>query len=425
MRKMTLAANRSLALALAGVMALTGLTGCNKADKSTETETAETNVTETETETETEAVAADDGVMRTGMSAFDYAADMGIGENLGNTLESYYEDTDNKTGFASFQGSGNSAWKYETCWGAQATTQDMLTGMKASGFDTVRIPVYWGNMMADDGTFTINEVYMARVKEVVDYARNADLYVVINMHHYDEMLIKNLPQDEALAAVSTVWTQIATEFRDYSDYVIFEGFNENVGSSRDEDNYTEDETYAYVNALNQTFVDAVRATGGNNEDRMLIVSGYWTNIDNTTNDKFQMPNDTATDRLMVSVHYVDNVMYWTNQIGNQKWLDYATEQCELLKAKFTDNGIPVFMGETTSIYTSDRFAGDAEHTDSTECVEIILRMLAEDYGFVPVLWDVADNFYSRRTYTIINDADAQMIADLSAELREKRASTEE
>ena len=413
---------KPLALLLACALAASGcLAGCTQAENETTAgqSTEETVLETTETETEVISETYDDGVMRD-MTAFEYAAEMGIGWNLGNTMESYYEDPDNKTAFASYQGTGTSAWKYETCWGAQYTTQEMIDGVKAAGFDTVRIPVYWGNMMEDDGTFTVNSIYIDRVREIVDYCRKDGLYVVINCHHYDEMLIKNLPQDEALEAIDTVWTQVAEAFKDYSDYLIFEGFNENVGSHRDEDSYTEDEIYAYVNALNQTFVSAVRATGGNNASRLLICSGYWTNIDNTTDDRFLMPDDTVADRLMVSVHYVDNIKYWSNQIGNESWEEYARSQCELLKAKFTDNNIPVFMGETTSIYTSDRFASDAVYTTSQECLEVILRMLSEEYGFVPVLWDVADNFYSRRTYEIINADDAALITEITEDLRKAR-----
>ena len=129
-----------------------------------------------------------------------------------------------------------------------------------------------------------------------------------------------------------------------------------------------------------------RATGGKNAERVLIVSGYWTNIDMTTSDQFVMPADSVKDRLMVSVHYVDNAMFWSNEIGGDKWLDYIDSQCALLKSAFTDKGIPVFLGETTSIYPQSNFSSSAEHTDTSECLEIVLQKLT-DNGFVPVLWD--------------------------------------
>ena len=167
-----------------------------------------------------------------------------------------------------------------------------------------------------------------------------------------------------------------------------------------------------ANTLNQTFVDAVRATGGNNTERVLIVSGYWTNIDLTTAPEFIIPEDKTEDRLMVSVHYVDNAVYWSNKIGGQDWLDYIDSQCALLKSAFTDKGIPVFVGETTGLYPRSNFADDAIHTDSTECLEIVLNKLNE-HGFVPVLWDTSNNFYSRTACMIKNEADREHISRLS------------
>ncbi len=310
----------------------------------------------------------DGKAMRSDLSAMDYAADMGLGINLGNTMEAYWEDSSNMTSGASTIGD-DTPQDYETCWGAVETTQEIIDGMKDAGFQTIRIPVYWGNMMEDDGTYTISEEYFDRVAEIVDYCRNDGLYVVINIHHYDEFLIKNHDKEEVLAAVKTLWTQIAERFADYSDYVIFEGFNENLGSQQESDSYTEDELFDYVNEMNQTFVDAVRSTGGKNAERLLIVSGYWTNIDLTTDTRFQMPADTAEDRLMVSVHYIDNSYYWSNQIGTESWLTYSRSQCELLKEAFTDQGIPGFVGECKSIFVDEHIASGEFYRDSTYWLE--------------------------------------------------------
>ncbi len=355
----------------------------------------------------------DDGKMRRDLTAQTVAKEMGLGINLGNTMEAYWEDSTNQTGNCAVV--GDTAQSYETCWGAVVTTQEAIDGMKSSGFDTVRIPVYWGNMMADDQNYVISEDYFTRVEEILNYCRKNDQYVVINIHHYDEFLIQNKPKDEVLAITKKLWTQIAERFQAYSDYVVFEGFNESLGAQQESDSYTEDERFDYVNEMNQTFVDAVRATGGNNKDRILIASGYWTNIDLTTDQRFEMPKDSADDKLMVSVHYVDNAMYWTNQIGSPQWLKYSTDQCELLKNAFTDQGIPVFVGECTSIYGNENFAANADTTDSTECLRTMLEMIT-DYGFVPVLWDTNANFYSRTENKIISDTDSALIAELSSQI---------
>ncbi|MBQ8410828.1 MAG: glycoside hydrolase family 5 protein, partial [Ruminiclostridium sp.] len=110
--------------------------------------------------------------------------------------------------------------------------------------------------------------------------------------------------------------------------------------------------------------------------------------------------------------YVDNAVYWSNKVGGQDWLNYIDSQCELLKKAFTDKGIPVFLGETTSIYPNSNFASDAMHTDSTECLEIVLNKL-DGYGFVPVLWDTSNNFYDRVTSQIKRESDKNLIATLS------------
>lgn len=356
----------------------------------------------------------DSGEMRDDMTAMDYADEMGVGINLGNTFDAYWEDLGNETSGAQTIGD-NRTIDYEKCWGAVETTEEAIAGMAEAGFNTVRIPVYWGNMMENDGKYKINEDYMNRVQEVVDWCRKYDLYVVINMHHYDAFLVKNHTKEEVLEATKTVWKQIAKRFKGYSDFLIFEGFNEALGSYPEGDNLSEEEIYDYVNDMNQIFVDTVRKTGGNNKERILIASGYWTNIDNTTKDSFIMPEDSADDRMMVSVHYIDNTCYWTNNIGGDYWLDYSTDQCELLKAAFTERDIPVFVGECTGKYPAENFAADAHITDSSECLDTILNM-AVDYGFVPVLWDVSNSFYSRTSARITSDTDAAVIRSISQKI---------
>lgn len=359
----------------------------------------------------------DGGITRSNKTAMDYAKEMGVGINLGNTFESFWSDENNETTGAQIIGE-NAPYNYETCWGAVYTSENAIKGMKDAGFNTVRIPVYWGNMMENDGKYVISDEYFDRIQEVIDYCRDNDLYVIINIHHYDGFLINNKTKEEVLDITENLWTQIAERYIDYPDYVVFEGFNESLGSHREEDNFTNSEIYDYVNEMNQTFVSAVRATGGNNAERVLIVSGYWTNIDNTTKDLFKMPADSAVDRLMVSVHYIDNACYWTNKIGGTYWEEYSTAQCELLKKAFTDKGIPVFVGECTSIYEAERFASDAEYTESSACLEYILDM-AVDYGFVPVLWDVNDNFYSRTENKIKSDSDQGVITRIAEKIAEK------
>lgn len=356
------------------------------------------------------------------ITASEAADKMDLGINLGNTMEAYNAQDCEQVTYKWIPTMGeNTPGDYETCWGAVETTQEVIDGMKDAGFNTVRIPVFWGNMMEDDGSYTINKDYIKRVGEIVVYCSKADMYAVINIHHFDEFIIRRNSLEDCEKIFANLWTQIAEYFKDYPYTVIFEGYNEYLGGNQFDENgnlteLSKSDGYAMTNALNQTFVDAVRATGGKNAERVLIVSGYWTNIDMTTSDQFVMPSDSVKDRLMVSVHYVDNAMFWSNEIGGDKWLDYIDSQCALLKSAFTDKGIPVFLGETTSIYPQSNFSSSAEHTDTSECLEIVLQKLT-DNGFVPVLWDVNDNFYSRTECKIKSESDQKVITEFSQKLK--------
>ena len=222
------------------------------------------------------------------LTASEVAKNMGIGLNIGNTMEAYEATGCEKMTFEWIPVVGNNTpVDYETCWGAPVTTQAMVDGIKAAGFNTVRIPVFWGNMMENDGTWTINPDYIARVKEIVDYCMNDGMYAVVNIHHFDEFIIRRNDLEHCVTIFGTLWTQIAEYFGDYPETLVFEGFNEYLGGDRFNANgdlvpQSKSDAYLSTNTLNQTFVNSVRATGGNNAERVLIVSGYWTNIDNTT-----------------------------------------------------------------------------------------------------------------------------------------------
>ena len=357
-------------------------------------------------------------------TAAEVAKNMGIGLNLGNTMEAYSATNCEKITYEWIPIVGSNTPKdYEKCWGAVETTQEAIDGMKAEGFNTVRIPVFWGNMMENDGTYTINPDYIARVKEIVDYCQNADMYTVINIHHFDEFIIRRNSTEKCKEIFTNLWTQIAEYFKDYPYTLVFEGFNEYLGGDQFDESgelkaLSKSDAYTLTNTLNQAFVDAVRATGGKNAERVLIVSGYWTNIDNTTSPEFVMPTDTVSDRLMVSVHYVDNAMYWMNQIGGQAWLDYTDSQIALLNKAFTEKNIPVFLGETSARYPASNFASDAIHKDSSECLKIVLDKLT-DNGFVPVIWDVNDGFYSRTQGKIKVESDRAVVKEISEKLSKK------
>ena len=245
----------------------------------------------------------DTGYMRTELTALELTRLMGNGINLGNTMEAC------NTNIGSAYSYDPSY--YETCWGQPVTTQEMLTGMKAAGFDTIRIPIAWMTNATNlaEGDYTIAEEYFDRIEEIINYALNEDMYVIIN-DHWDGgwygMFGSESQQtrDLAMEAYKSMWTQIAERYKEYSDYLIFEGANEEIGARFDENStlycddsvttyYTDDEKYALANEINQVFVDTVRATGGNNANRFLLIPGFGTNIDQTCDDRFIMPADSA------------------------------------------------------------------------------------------------------------------------------------
>ena len=152
------------------------------------------------------------------MTTMEITRDMGIGLNLGNTFESCEDWI--------WQWGDHTVKSYETAWGSPVIEKEMIEGIKKEGFGVMRLPVHWFNMMADD--YTINEDYMARVKEVVDQALDAKLYVILNIHHDEKDFFKNLPTNkkETLNNFKKIWSQIAEVFKDYDDSFMFEALNE-------------------------------------------------------------------------------------------------------------------------------------------------------------------------------------------------------
>ena len=373
-----------------------------------------------------EAEAVDNGVMREGLTALEATRLMGNGINLGNTLEA----CDNNVGIKT-----NTPLSYETHWGQPKTTQAMIDGMKAAGFDTIRIPVAWMTNATHlyEGDYTIDADYMDRVEEVVRYARKAGMYVIIN-DHWDGgwygMFGSESAETRALAmeAYKGMWQQIAERFRDYSDYLIFESANEELGTRFDENSplycsdsvvtyLNDDERYALTNEINQTFVDVVRATGGNNATRFLLIAGYGTNIDQTCDDRFQMPKDTVDSKLMVSVHYYDPWSYCgaSSAASATKWgkvSDYEYMDQQLAKmTKFTEAGYGVVIGEYGALPCSDGLK------DNTLAYHTAFLDACTKYNLTNCLWDCS-GLYKRVSQTFADD-------DILAMYQEKRQANEE
>ena len=288
------------------------------------------------------------------------------------------------------------ATSQETAWGNPVVTQALLNAVAAQGFKSVRIPVSW-NQYADADN-TISTAWMARVAEVVDYARNAGLYVVINVH-WDGGWLQPTYADQAMAnaRLTAFWTQIATKFKDYDQHLLFAGTNEilvtNVYSAPTAENC------AVQKGFNQKFVDAVRATGGKNASRVLVVQGYNTNIDYTVSCNAAMPTDTAANEMMMEVHYYDpydfalntNSTIWqwgasaTNPSATQTWANeaYVDTQFQKMKTNFIDKGVPVILGEYGAVAKTEF---DPAGTYRTAWDKYITGS-AYKHGMVPFYWD--------------------------------------
>jgi endoglucanase len=403
MRKM---GRRVAAFALAAMMAL-GMSGCGS-----KTET--TTKVDGPHESANGITTSDDGSIREDLTALELTTLMGNGINLGNTMEAY--------GHLSL-GTTADVSAYETCWGQPVTTQDMITGMKEAGFDTIRIPVAWTNTMDyESGDYTISDAYLDRVEEIINYARNEGMYVIIN-DHWDGGWwgmfgsADEATQEKAMELYTSMWTQIAERYKEYSDYLIFESANEELGNrlndtdiAEDSGTLSEDECYAKLLEINQAFVDTVRSTGGNNAQRFLLIAGYNTDITYTVDDRYEMPTDTATSKLLLSVHYYDPSGYCINESlaswGTKDDYDDMNESLAKL-TKFTDEGYGVIIGEYGVLPKSEGGLKD----NTYEYTENILNN-CDLYGFVPVLWDT-NGLYDKEFLSIISSKVSELFKDRS------------
>lgn len=305
------------------------------------------------------------------LTAEEMVAEMGTGINLGNTFDGHSNFTPNET-----------VWQGDN---GGAATQEFVDAVHDMGFNTIRVPVTWGTMINEDNT--INEAWISRVQDVVDYAVSLDMYVIINIHHDGTdsgWITVDYDDDDAVEALyekfGAVWTNIAEYFKDYDEHLIFESMNEvGVGGNNTK------ESYILINHLNQVFVDAVRATGSNNAERWLSVPGRYTDITSTTNENgFALPEDTVENRIFVSVHYYDNNFGLTEDMNVTEWDQNASESLaslfQTLIDTFTSQGVPVILGEYGAVNKNN----DAERAYHYEVVNAICKAA----GIVPVAWDM-------------------------------------
>ncbi|MCQ2597291.1 MAG: glycoside hydrolase family 5 protein [Treponema sp.] len=338
--------------------------------------------------------------------------DMGIGINLGNTMEAAGTWIDKSNGVKA----------YETAWGSPVVTAEMISGYAKAGFKTLRIPVAWTNLMSTDGKYTISSDYIDRVKQLVDWAIESGMYVIVN-EHWDYGWIEDAADDakkaETLKKYRTIWKQLAPAFKDYGVQLILESQNEELGSfnlyndwaAQDEAwKAAKEKSYKLCTEINQIFVDVVRESGGNNVKRLLYISGYNTGIEKTCDKLFVMPED-PSNKMAISVHYYAPALYailetdadWgkvATTWGTEEEIKYLEEQVQLMKKNFTDKGIPVIIGEYGCPRTYGVDSGETKiEYGETKIIynrfrkkdtDKFLSTVCEKFykaGMCPVLWD--------------------------------------
>lgn len=388
-----------VAAVLAAIMTLTGCSGGNSASESTPGNTTSESTSDPSAASETNS-----------MTSLEVIRAMGNGINLGNTLEAY-----NHQGYLN----GSNPTSAEIVWGQPRTTQEMIQGMKAAGFDTIRIPIAWTNgMNFESGDYTIDQRLMDRVDQVVTWALDEDMYVIIN-DHWDGSwwgmfgAAEQETRDKAMDMYKAMWTQIGEHFADRSYKLIFESANEELGDRLNDKDITgsrgvlsENECYETTNQINSEFVKLIRSLGGKNPDRFLLIAGYNTDITKTCDDRFKMPEDTADSKLLLSVHYYTPWDYCgtdgVNQWGSPGDYDEQNGLFEKL-SKFSEQGYGVVIGEYAVMLKN---GGIKEDTDK---FYDNLMDNCDLYDFCPVLWDCS-NFYKRITNTLSNEALAELFS---------------
>lgn len=320
-------------------------------------------------------------------TAIQTAAKIKIGFNIGNTLEAM-------------------GGKSETYWGNPKITPEFVKFVKQSGFNAIRLPTSW-DQYANQTNAEIDINWLNRVKEVVQYCVDNGLYVIVNIHWDGGWLENNVTPEKQVvnnAKQKAYWEQIATQLRDFDQHLMFASTNEpNV------------DTATQMNVLlsyHQTFIDAVRATGGKNAYRVLIVQGPSTDIEKTNQLMTRMPVDSISNRMMAEVHYYtpwnftgmtkdeswgNQFYYWgqgfhstTDTAHNPTWGEEETVDSNfaLMKTQFVDRGIPVVIGEFgTGIRTN--LTGDALklHLDSRAYYFKYIAKRALANGLLPFYWD--------------------------------------
>ncbi|TDB81637.1 cellulase family glycosylhydrolase, partial [Micromonospora sp. KC721] len=300
-------------------------------------------------------------------------AAMQPGWNLGNSLDAVGDD--------------------ETAWGNPRITEALLDNVRAQGFKSIRIPVTWSAHLGGAPSHTIEAAYLNRVKEVVDWALADGFYVMINIHHDSWQWINTMPTDRTnvLNRYNAIWTQLSNTFRNHSSKLVFESVNEPqfTGSSGDAQNA------ALLHELNTSFHRIVRASGGNNANRLLVLPTLHTSSEQPRVDELLSTFNTLNDpNLIATVHFYGYWPFSVNVAGGTRF--DATVQKDLTDSfdrvynSFVSRRIPVIIGEY-GLLGFDRHTGTIEQGEKLKFFEF-LGHYARTRQLTTMLWDNGQHF---------------------------------
>lgn len=323
-------------------------------------------------------------------SEFETAAEavdnMLIGWNLGNSFDATGEWITTST--------SGSTKDFETAWGNPETEKNTIKKVKDLGFNAIRIPITWCYHFDAEGN--IEEGWMARIQEIVDWAIEEDLYIIINTHHdtgSDGWLRASLANYEANKELfSKLWTQIATRFKDYPEKLIFEGFNEMLDEKSEWNNPNQDAIEA-INLYNQCFVDTVRETGGNNTTRNLVCCTYAAATTDSVLKGFKIPVDSVENHLIAEIHFYAPYEFittegvsWTEPIS--VYTDYVKqvidETFRRIQSTLGSSGIPIIVGE----FATD----DKDNTEDRIKWYTHVIKAANEQNITCFIWDNGNGF---------------------------------
>ena len=365
---------RITALCLSLFIVLGGCGNSPQPDGETETADSSNEIHET-----------DLGTMR-GLSVQELVAEMKTGWNLGNTLD---------------------ANDGETSWGNPVTTHEMIDTVKAAGFDLIRIPTTWEKHFIDGDDYKIDEEWMNRVKEIVNYAFDNEMYVILNCHHETEWIKPTMAEvDGCLPKFKAMWTQIAETFKEYGNHLLFEGLNEPriIGGENEWGGGTDDNRQA-LNILNKAFVDTVRATGGNNSTRGLLITTVAAAVSDSALKDLEIPDD---KNIIVSLHAYTpydftykggkDIFEYSESVGSS--IDWVFD---LIDSYFAEKKIPVIITEYGSVNKIKSF-DVVPNPRYAENVKWVTRYLerAKQSGIPCIWWDNGVHYMGDELFGILD-----------------------